>query len=82
MAKVILHPIGTGVEEAVGTEPYAANLEHMRELDGTLSERRDEVRAGWGPKYVERVHAKGKMTTWERIDRQKLKELKSLVARL
>ncbi len=31
-------------------------------------ERRREVAAGWGPKYVERVHAKGKLTARERVD--------------
>ena len=37
----------------------------------TLRARRAEVFAGWGEKYVARVHAKGKMTARERIERLK-----------
>jgi acetyl-CoA carboxylase carboxyltransferase component len=36
-------------------------------LQQRLDERRQFVRAGWGPSYEERVHKKGKLTTWERI---------------
>ena len=68
MAKVILHPIGTPVEEAVDETTYRRNLELVEATQEKLFSRRDEVRAGWGPKYVERVHAKGKLTTWERIE--------------
>ena len=68
MAKVTLHPVGTPADEAADPHDFAANLERMQELNGTLDERREEVRNGWGPKYVERVHAKEKMTTWERIE--------------
>jgi len=68
MAKVILHPVGTPVEELVDEQTYTKNLERMEELNSVVRERRAEVRAGWGPEYVDRVHAKGKMTTWERIE--------------
>jgi acetyl-CoA carboxylase carboxyltransferase component len=68
VAKVILHPIGHAVEDIVEDKTYRANLERMQALNQTLQERREEVRQGWGPKYVERVHAKGKHTTWERIE--------------
>ena len=68
MAKVILHPLGTPAEEAVAEQDYQNNLEAMGQLNGLLDERREEVHQGWGPKYVERVHKKGKMTTWERIE--------------
>ena len=67
MAKVILHPIGSAAEDALDEKTYRANLERMQALNQTLFDRRAEVRDGWGPKYVERVHAKGKLTTWERI---------------
>ena len=67
MAKVILHPVGTSLEEAAAQD-YETNLARMTELNETLSSRRAEVNAGWGPKYVDRVHKKGKMTTWERIE--------------
>ena len=68
MAKVILHPIGGPVEEIAEEKTYRENLERMEELNKTLFERREEVHQGWGEKYVERVHAKGKMTTWERLE--------------
>ncbi len=68
MAKVILHPIGAPVEEIAEEKTYRDNLERMERLNTTLFERREEVRQGWGPSYVERVHAKGKLTTWERIE--------------
>lgn len=68
MAKVILHPVGAPAEELVDEQTYTKNLARMEELNAVVRERREEVRAGWGPKYVERVHAKGKLTTWERIE--------------
>jgi 3-methylcrotonyl-CoA carboxylase beta subunit len=71
MAKVILHPIGTPVEEALDERTYLENRERMETLNRQLADRRAEVRAGWGPTYVERVHAKGKLTTWERIEQLK-----------
>lgn len=71
MAKVLLQPIGAPLEELGNEAGYRENLARMDALNGTLQTRRDEVRAGWGETYVERVHAKGKLTTWERIDRLK-----------
>jgi len=71
MAKVILHPIGTPAEEAVDGKVYRENRERMEQLNARLRERRAEVRRGWGEKYVDRVHAKGKLTTWERIEQLK-----------
>ena len=68
MAKVILHPIGTPLEDAVNEKAYAENARRMQELNELALRRREEVRDGWGPKYIERVHAKGKLTTWERLE--------------
>jgi acetyl-CoA carboxylase carboxyltransferase component len=68
MAKVILHPIGAPIEESPAARDFEKNVARMEELNTTLAERRAEVRAGWGEKYVDRVHAKGTMTTWERIE--------------
>lgn len=68
MAKVILHPIGTPIEEALDEKTYRENLERMERLNAKLFARREEVRAGWGAEYVDRVHAKGKLTTWERLE--------------
>jgi 3-methylcrotonyl-CoA carboxylase beta subunit len=71
MAKIILHPLGSLLEKALDPQDSKFNQERMAELDGALDEKRAEVRQGWGEKYVERAHAKGKMTTWERIDQLK-----------
>ncbi len=71
MAKVILHPIGNPVEELGDETGQRENLERMKELNAQLCQRREQVRQGWGGTYVQRVHAKGKLTTWERIDRLK-----------
>ncbi len=68
MAKVILHPIGSSVEEALAPQDYETNVERMKERTDKLDGCRAEVRQGWGPKYVDRVHKKGKMTSWERIE--------------
>ena len=68
MARVILEDVGLPVEQLLETGEYEQNLEHMRGLERTILDRRLEVAAGWGPKYMERVHQKGKLTTWERID--------------
>lgn len=67
MAKVILRPIGSPLEEAMPRADYERNLARMSQLRELLRSRREEVRAGWGPEYVERIHAKGKLTAWERV---------------
>lgn len=68
MAKVKLSPIGSPREQVVGPDDEARNRERMEALDRTLHERRAEVAAGWGKKYAERVTAKGKLTTWQRLE--------------
>ena len=68
MAKDILHPIGRPLNEISEERQYRKNLELMEALNRTLDERRAEIRQGWGDTYIERVHAKGKLTTWERIE--------------
>lgn len=69
MAKVILDPIGEPRERFLPDEAWRAQREHMEELNRALRARRDEVRAGWGPKYAARVREKGKLPTWDRIER-------------
>lgn len=60
MAKLILEPIGSSIS--------AQDNPQMQELDATLDERRAQLRQGWGEKYIERTHQRGKMTSWERIE--------------
>jgi len=71
MAKVILQRIGDSLESFMDREVYSQNLSNMQELNQTYETKREDVRAGWGEKYVHRVHAKGKLTSWERIERVK-----------
>jgi len=69
MAKVILEPIGDPLETVLDAATAEANTAFMRPLTEALEAKRSEVRAGWGPEYAGRVHEKGRLTTWERIDR-------------
>ena len=68
MAKVVLEPIGDPRETCLPEETWTAQKEAMASLTGALAARREDVRAGWGPKYIARVRDKGKLPTWERID--------------
>ena len=71
MAKVPLSEIGSPREAFLDQASYERNAEHMHGLEETLEERRAEVAAGWGEKYLERVHKKGKLSARERLDRLK-----------
>jgi len=71
MAKVPLVPIGRPLDSLLSADEAARNREQARQREVRLEERRTEVRAGWGPEYVKRVHEKGKMTSRERLERLK-----------
>ena len=71
MAKVILQPIADLRERILDDGTWQRQLDAMGERNGTLDERRAAVRDGWGEKYRDRVAAKGKLNTWERIERLK-----------
>ena len=43
------------------------NCAHKENLETALLSKRKSVANGWGQKYVDRVHAKGKLTTTERL---------------
>lgn len=68
MAKTLLQSIGSPLETFLRPEESGANAEAMEALERDLAAKRDEVKAGWGAEYVERVHKKGKLTTWERLE--------------
>jgi acetyl-CoA carboxylase carboxyltransferase component len=68
MAKVILHSTGTDLERALDPAEASKNAAYLAELETALDDKRANVRSGWGDEYVARVHAKGKLTTWERIE--------------
>jgi 3-methylcrotonyl-CoA carboxylase beta subunit len=71
MAKVLLEKIGAQLETIMEENLFQKNMEEMQKLDQRYISKREEVKAGWGDEYVERVHKKGKMTTWERIEQLK-----------
>jgi len=68
MAKIILHRIGDPLENFMSRDLYENNRNSMNRLNSKLRTAKEEIKSGWGEKYVERVHKKGKMTTWERIE--------------
>ena len=61
--KVLLHPIGGPAAPLAGE--FGDETAHLRGLEAQLDARRAVVKEGWGP---EKVHRKGKLTTWERVD--------------
>jgi len=69
MAKVILEPLGGALDGVLDPESARQNAAAMAALNQALAARRAAVRAGWGPEYEKRVHEKGRLTTWERIER-------------
>ncbi len=69
MAKVMLEPIGGPRDAFVTDELWTSQLEQLRRANESLDDKRDEVRAGWGDKHVARVREKGKLPTWERLER-------------
>jgi len=68
MAHVPLTPLGRDLaaelESPSGQKATAAQMA----LEAKLEERRLKVEAGWGEKYKERVHQKGKLTSRERLE--------------
>ena len=68
MSKVILERIGSPIETFMDPEEYKTNLEYMKKMNESYLSKRVEIKAGWGDEYIERVHKKGKLTTWERVE--------------
>jgi len=71
MAKVVLEPIGRSRSAFLDDASWQRQLERMGQLGQALHAGREEVRDGWGDKYRQRVRAKGKLPTWERLERLK-----------
>jgi acetyl-CoA carboxylase carboxyltransferase component len=66
MAKVFLKPIGSPLDRTSST--YQSQFNHLQALNERIDQVRQECYQGWGQKYIDRVHKKGKMTSWERIE--------------
>ena len=69
MAFVPLVPIGDPLSQLVDDRTRGDQLAALASLEDVLRARRSEVHAGWGAKYVARVHDKGKLTARERLAR-------------
>ncbi|MDH3622303.1 MAG: propionyl-CoA carboxylase [Myxococcales bacterium] len=71
MAHVPVVPIGKERAAVVDQATFDREVSSHEPLVEKLNARRGEVQAGWGPKYVDRVHEKGKLTTRDRLERLK-----------
>jgi len=69
LAHVPFVPIGRPRAEILDDRSFADNRARLAELENVLEARRAEVHAGWGESYAARVHAKGKLTARERVER-------------
>ena len=68
MAHVPLIPIGKPRSEVLDDRSFEEHARAIGAREEKLATRRKEVHGGWGPKYVERVHKKGKLTARERVE--------------
>ncbi len=68
MAFVPLSSLGKALSSVVDGKTSEGYRKKYGELESTLEQRRAGVHAGWGEKYIDRVHAKGKMTARERVE--------------
>ena len=68
MAHVPLVPIGSPRDAFLDDATCARNRAALDQRDETLRARREAVAEGWGEKYRERVHHKGKLTARERVE--------------
>ena len=68
MAHVPLTSLGAPRDAFLDEASFRRHAGAMAEKNDLLRERRDAVANGWGEKYVERVHAKGKRTARERLE--------------
>ncbi|MEI6790357.1 MAG: carboxyl transferase domain-containing protein, partial [Myxococcaceae bacterium] len=65
MAKVILTPIGSAV---LKDNIFLDNQAQINLKEAVLEQKRLKIKQGWGEKYQARVHAKNKLTSWERLE--------------
>lgn len=71
MAHVPLAPIGQPREKVVDERSFVDEQKALSPLEATIETAREGVRMGWGEKYIDRVHAKAKLTARERIEQLK-----------
>jgi acetyl-CoA carboxylase carboxyltransferase component len=71
MAHVPLVPIGHPRSDVLDDRAFASHRQELAAREDVLEKKRTEVHGGWGEKYVQRVHQKGKLTARERVDQLK-----------
>lgn len=71
MAKVRMTPIGSSAQQ---DEKFERNRLGITQLNQRIATLRTKCKRGWGEKYQKRVHQKGKLTTWERLEALKDEE--------
>ncbi len=69
MTHVPLVPIGSAREQVIDDSTFEDYRSAVSEREDQLAKRRAEVHAGWGQKYVDRVHKRAKFTARERLAR-------------
>ena len=69
MAIVPLAPIGSPRDVVCDDRTFSEYRETLGEREQQLDARRAQVHQGWGPKYLERLHARGKLSARERLAR-------------
>ncbi|MGB0680972.1 MAG: propionyl-CoA carboxylase, partial [Polyangiales bacterium] len=67
MAHLPLRPIGAPITTQCGAAEAAARRQAHAARERRLDDARAWARSGWGPTYTERVRAKGKMPSRERV---------------
>jgi 3-methylcrotonyl-CoA carboxylase beta subunit len=69
MAIVPLAPIGSPRDQVCDDRTFRDYREALEERERVLADRRTHVHQGWGPKYLERLHKRGKLSARERLAR-------------
>jgi 3-methylcrotonyl-CoA carboxylase beta subunit len=67
MAIVPLAPIGSPRDQVCDDRTFREYREALIARERVLGERRCKVHGGWGPKYLERLHERGKLSARERL---------------
>jgi 3-methylcrotonyl-CoA carboxylase beta subunit len=69
MAHIPLKPIGSPRAAVIDDRAFQEHREDLAKRQERVDAVHAEARAGWGAKYVARVHEKGKLTARERVER-------------
>ena len=68
MARLELYTVGKDLSANLTADEIDARTSHMEQLNSRIQDAHEAAAEGWGERYRDRVHAKGKWTAQERID--------------